>query len=98
MFVNPENKIAQVEAHSMYDCIFRSMSWKIVFVMHIFTYVLFYKRTYPKNRFGRQRLQVYIPVLALLFFIFTYVLGVYSTRVPEEKVWWTETTSVFFAT
>ena len=28
---------------------------------------------------------MYIPLLELLIFIFTYVLGVYSTRVPQEE-------------
>ena len=62
--------------------------------------LIFYVVTLPvylKKRFGEQRLQVYISLLELLMFIFTYVLGGYSTSVPEEKVWWIETTSVYSA-
>ena len=47
------------------------------------------------KRFGGQRLQVYMSLFELLFNIFTYVLGVCSTRVPPVKVLWTETTSVY---
>ena len=42
---------------------------------------------YLKKMFGGQRLQVYMSVLALFIYIFTNVLGGYSTSVPEEKVW-----------
>ena len=41
---------------------------------------------------------MYISLLELIIYILTYVLGGYSTSVPEEKVWWIETTSVYSAT
>ena len=59
---------------------------------------MFYVFTLPEHlnkRFGGQRLQVYMSLFELLFYIITYVLGVNSTRVPQEKVWWAETTSVY---
>ena len=53
---------------------------------------------YLKKRFGGQRLQVYMSLFELLFYIITDVLGVYSTSAPQEKVWRTETTSVYACT
>ena len=41
---------------------------------------------YLQLRFDGQRAQVYMSLFEFLFYIFTYVLGVYSTRVPPEKV------------
>ena len=65
----------------------------------LFVYLLMFKvvtlPVYLKKRFCGQRLQVYMSLFELLFSIFTYVLGVYPTRVPQEKVWWAETTSVY---
>ena len=40
---------------------------------------------YLKKRLGGQRLQVYFSLLDLLVYIFTFLLGCYLTRVPEEK-------------
>ena len=38
---------------------------------------------------------MYMSLFELLFYIFTYVLGVCSNRVPPVKVLWAETTSVY---
>ena len=77
-----------------YKCIFCYLSSSSIYLL------IFYVVTLPmylKNRFGGQRLQVYMELFELLIYIF-YVLGGYSTSVPEEKVWWTETTSVYVCT
>ena len=71
-------------------CLYFSSSSLYLLMFYVFTLP-----EYLKKRFGGQRLQVYMSLFELLFYIITEVLGVFSTRVSQEKVWWAETTSVY---